>query len=140
MSGQFWAAIGSVLAAIMGAVVGLRNGTKANASGQSNAQLAWVKQAQEEAATARQEAREAKAESAAARVESERAWQQSVLLRRQFDAMQDWVDRVLRARDTYLAEHGDDPARMGDTPVQRVLRAVDGGPSLRSPTEDHPGA
>jgi hypothetical protein len=131
VTGQTLATIGAVIVSLIGAVVGLRNGTKANKPAESNAQLAWVKQAQDEATDARSEAREAKAESAAARTESEQTRQQLVKMRREFDAMQDWVDRVVRARDAYVADHGGDVDALDDTAAIRLLRAVNGGPHFR---------
>jgi hypothetical protein len=128
VNGQLWTTIGAVVVAALSTVVGLRNGTKANAPAESNAQLAWVKQAQDEATGARQEAREAKAESAAARAESEQTRQQQVKLRREFDAMQEWVDRVVRARDVYLAEHPE--TTLEDSGVIRLMRAINGGPHI----------
>lgn len=133
MNGQLLSTVGAVVVGLLGAAVGLRNGTKANAPAESNAQLAWVKQAQDEATDARTEAREAKAESAAARLESEQTRQQAVKIRREFDAMQDWVDRVVRARDAYLADHGGDIDALDDTAAIRLLRAVNGGPHFGSP-------
>jgi uncharacterized protein (DUF3084 family) len=131
VTGQWIATIGALLCALVAAGVGLRNGTKANAPAESNAQLAWVKQAQDEATDARTEAREAKTESAAARAESEQTRQQLVSMRREFDAMQDWVDRVVRARDMYIADHGGSLDAMEDSGVIRLMRAINGGP--------HPG-
>ena len=108
----------------------LRTSTKANRPAESNAQLAWVKQAQDEAGEARVEAKEAKAESAAARKESLETQRQSELLRREFAAMQDWVDRVVRARDAYIADHGGDVGRIQDSGAIRLLNAINGGPRI----------
>lgn len=133
MTGQWLATAGALLVSVVGAIVGLRNGTKANRPAESNAQLAWVKQAQDEATDARTEAREAKTESAAARVESEETRQQLVRIRREFDAMQDWVERVVRARDAYITDHGGDVEAIGDTGAIRLLRAINGGPHFGGP-------
>lgn len=128
MSGQVLAVVGSVVVSLVAAFFGFINSTRANLSADSNAQLAWVKQAQEEAGEARREAKEAKAESAAARTESEQTRQQQVRLRREMDAMQDWMDRVLRAAAVYRAEH---PAGAEeDSGVIRILRAINGGPKF----------
>lgn len=128
MSGPFLTAIGAVVIAALSGIFGLMNSTKANRPAESNAQLAWVKQAQDEATSAREEAREAKAESAAARAESEQTRQQQVKIRREMDAMQDWIDRVVRARDVYVAEHPTDAIE--DSGVIRLMRAINGGPHL----------
>lgn len=128
MNGTFLTALGALLVAIVGGVFGLVSSSRANRPAESNAQLAWVKQAQDEANEARREAREAKAESTAARVESESTRQQQVRLRRELDAMQDWVDRVVRARDAYVADHQD--LSIEDSGVVRLLRAINGGPHL----------
>lgn len=122
--------VGAIAVALIGMVVGLRNGTKANRPAESNAQLAWVKQAQDEALAARAEAKEAKVESTAARVESEQTRQHQVKLRREMDAMQDWMDRVIRARDAYVAEHPLDGIE--DSGVIRMVRAINGGPHVES--------
>lgn len=128
MTAQWVATLGAIVIALVGAGVGLRNGTKANAPAESNAQLAWVKQAQDEALDARTEARQAKTESAAVRLESEQTRQQVTRLRRDLNAMQDWVDGVVRARDRYMAEHPIDS--IDDTGVLRLMRAINGGPSI----------
>jgi uncharacterized protein (DUF3084 family) len=130
VTGQWIATIGALLGALFAGAVALRNGTKANAPAESNAQLAWVKQAQDEATDARTEAREAKAESAAARLESEQTRQQQVRLRREFDAMQDWVERVIRARDAYVLDHGGNLDSLEDSAALRLVRAINGGPHL----------
>lgn len=126
MDSSLIAAIGALAVALITGVVGVVNSTRANQPAKMNAQLAWVKSAQDDAAAARAESREAKVESAAARTESEQTRQQSVKLRREFDAMQDWVDRVVRARDAYVAEHPLDGIE--DSGVIRLLRVVNGGP------------
>lgn len=128
MNPSLLTAIGAAVVALIGLVGGLANSTKANRPAESNAQLAWVKQAQDEATSAREEAREAKAESAAARAESEQTRQQQVKIRREMDAMQDWIDRVVRARDVYVAEHPTDAIE--DSGVIRLMRAINGGPHL----------
>lgn len=128
MNPSLLTAIGAAVVALIGLVGGLANSTKANRPAESNAQLAWVKQAQDEATSAREEAREAKAESAAARAESEQTRQQQVKIRREMDAMQDWIDRVVRARDVYVAEHPADAIE--DSGVIRLMRAINGGPHL----------
>jgi ElaB/YqjD/DUF883 family membrane-anchored ribosome-binding protein len=129
------AAVGALAVALTTGVVGVINSTKANQPAKMNAQLAWVKSAQDDAAAARAEAREAKVESAAARAESEQTRQQQELtrqkqvkLQREMDAMQDWVDRVVRARDAYVAEHPLD--QIEDSGVIRLMRAINGGPRL----------
>lgn len=119
-----WTALGALLVALITGGFGIVASTRANKPAESNAQLAWVKQAQDEATDARTEAREAKAESAAARKESAETREQGDRLRREFSAMQDWVDRVVRARDAYLA---DSPAP-DDSGIIRLLRAINGGP------------
>jgi hypothetical protein len=123
-------AIGAVVVAIVGMFTGLRSSTKANRPAESNAQLAWVKQAQDEATDARAEARAAKTESAAARVESEATRQQLVKIRREFDAMEEWVARVVRARDLYLSDHAENPDEIEDSGVFRLLKAINGGPKF----------
>lgn len=125
MTGQVMAVIGSVVGVVIAAVFGYVNSTRANRPAESNAQLAWVKQAQEEAGEARKEAKEAKAESAAARFESEQTRQQLVKIRREMDAMQDWMDRVMRAGAAYRAER---PSGVEDSGVIRILKAINGGP------------
>lgn len=129
MNASLLTAVGAILIAVVTGAFGLLNSTKANRPAESNAQLAWVKQAQDEATDARKEAREAKAESAAARSESEATRQQQVQLRRELEAMQDWVDRVIRARDAYVAEH--DLASIEDSGVVRMMRAINGGPVIK---------
>jgi uncharacterized protein (DUF3084 family) len=121
-------AIGAVIIALVTGAFGLLNSTKANRPAEMNAQLAWVKQAQDEATEARQEARDAKAESTAARQESEATRQQQVTLRRELEAMQDWIDRVVRARDAYLADHAIET--LEDSGMIRLMRAINGGPHL----------
>lgn len=128
MSGPLWTAIGAIILATMSGVFGLVNSTRANRPAESNAQLAWVKQAQDEAMSARTEAKEAKAESSAARAESEQTRQQLVRIRREFNAMEDWVARVVRARDQYVAEHS--AGALDDSGVIRILGAINGGPDL----------
>jgi uncharacterized protein (DUF3084 family) len=128
VTGQVWAAAIAAIVSLAGALVGLRNGTKANRPAESNAQLAWVKQAQDEANEARTEAKEAKAESSAARVESEQTRQQLVRIRRELDAMQDWMDRVVRAAAVYRADHPEWDGPGTDSGVIRMLRAINGGP------------
>lgn len=128
MNPSLLAALGAFLVAVTSGVFALINSTKANRPAEMNAQLAWVKQAQDEATGARQEAREAKAESSAARTESEQTRQQQVQLRRDFDAMQDWVDRVVRARDAYLTDHPE--AEIEDSGVLRLMRVINGGPQI----------
>lgn len=133
MEAALTTAIGAAVVAALGAAVGLVNGTKANRPAESNAQLAWVKQAQDEATDARTEAREAKTESAAARAESAATRQQADQLRREFNAMQDWVERVIRARDAYLADHNNDISLIQDSGAIRLLRAINGGPQFGNP-------
>lgn len=128
MSSSLLTALGAFLVAVLTGVFGLVNATRANRPAESNAQLAWVKQAQDEAVEARKEAREAKTEASAARADSEVTRQQQVKIRRELDAMQDWVDRVVRARDAYLAEHTE--PEIDDTGMLRLLRAINGGPHL----------
>lgn len=130
MSPSLLTAIGAVIVAVATGIFGLVNSTKANRPAESNAQLAWVKQAQDEASAARTEAREAKAESSAAHAESEQTRQQQVKIRREMDAMQDWIDRVVRARDAYVAEHPMDGIE--DSGVIRLMRAINGGPHVES--------
>jgi ElaB/YqjD/DUF883 family membrane-anchored ribosome-binding protein len=126
VSGPLLTAVGAIVLASLSGMFSLMSSTKANRPAESNAQLAWVKQAQDEATAARDEAREAKTESAAARAESEQTRQQLVRIRREFDAMQDWVDRVVRARDAYVTEHPLDGIE--DSGVIRLMRAINGGP------------
>lgn len=130
MNAPLATAIGAVIIAIVTGAFGLLNSTKANRPAEMNAQLAWVKQAQDEANEARQEARDAKAESTAARQESEATRQQQVALRRELEAMQEWIDRVVRARDTYLADHALDSIE--DSGVLRIMKAINGGPHLEA--------
>lgn len=118
--------IGALIIAVIGGFFGLANSTRANRPAESNAQLAWVKQAQDEAMAARTEAKEAKAESSAARAESEQTRQQLARIRREFNAMEDWVARVVRARDMYVAEH----TGVEDSGIIRILGAINGGPDL----------
>lgn len=125
-------ALGALGVALVGGSVGIINSTRANQPAKLNAQLAWVKQAQTEASEAKTEAKEAKAESAAARRESEETRVQADRLRREFVAMQDWVDRVIRARDAYIADHGGIET-LEDTGAIRLLRAINGGPQLGRP-------
>jgi multidrug efflux pump subunit AcrB len=127
VNGQLGATIGAAFIALLGAFVGLRNGTRANRPAESNAQLAWVKQAQEEANEARAEAKEAKVESAAARNESDQTRRQQIELRRQMDAMQEWMDRVVRAAAAYRLDNPQWDAE-ADSGVIRILRAINGGP------------
>lgn len=122
--------ISTVLVAVASGIFGLVNATKANRPAEMNAQLAWVKQAQDEAAGARAEVREVKAETAAVRIEAEATRQQQVKLRREFDAMQEWVDRVVRARDRYVAEHPLDT--LEDSGMIYLLRVINGGPAIES--------
>jgi hypothetical protein len=117
-------AISAIVIAIIGGLFGFINSTKANRPAESIAQLAWVKQAQDEAMAARTEAKEAKSESSAARTEAEATRQQLVRIRREFNAMEDWVARVVRARDLYVAEH----TAIDDSGVIRILGAINGGP------------
>jgi uncharacterized protein HemX len=124
VSGSLLAAIGAVVVAIVSGGFAVVSSTKANRPAESNAQLAWVRQAQEEANEARREAKEAKVESSAARSESEQTRQQLATLRRELNAMQDWVDRVLRARDSYLNDH----PNLDDSGVMRLTQAINGGP------------
>jgi hypothetical protein len=49
-----------------------------------------------------------------------------VRIRREFNAMEDWVDRVVRARDLYVAEHPG--TSVDDSGVIRILGAINGGP------------
>lgn len=128
MSPALLTALGALAASFVAALFGYINSTKANRPAESNAQLAWVKQAQDEATAARTEAKEAKVESSAARAESEATRQQQVILRREMAAMQDWVDRVIRARDSFIADHPIES--IDDSGVIRMLRAVNGGPHL----------
>lgn len=129
MTAPLLTAIGAVIVALASGLFGLINSTKANRPAESNAQLAWVKQAQDEATDARKEAREAKAESAAVRAEAEATRQQLVRIRVEFDAMEEWVARVVRARDRYVAEHPE--ASVEDSGVFSLLRAINGGPALQ---------
>lgn len=126
MSGTLLTALAALAVAVTGGTFGLVNSTRANRPAESNAQLAWVKQAQDEAMAARTEAKEAKSESSAVRAESEATRQQLVRIRREFDAMEDWVARVVRARDLYIAEHPAESAE--NSGVIRILRAINGGP------------
>lgn len=129
MTPTLFASIGALFVSIVGGVFGMVNSTKANRPAESNAQLAWVKQAQDEAMEARTEAKEAKSQASAAWAESEATRVQAVKLRREFDAMQDWVERVIRARDLFLADHQGE-ASIEDSGVLRLLRAINGGPRL----------
>lgn len=128
MSPAVLAIIIATLGALGSGTFTLLTSTRANKPAESNAQLAWVKQAQDEASAARTEAKEAKVESSAARSESEATRQQQVKIRRELDAMQDWVDRVVRARDAFVAEHPIES--VDDSGVIRMLRAINGGPHL----------
>lgn len=123
-------AVAALLVAIIGGGFGVLNSTRANRPAESNAQLAWVKAAQDEAREAREEAKEAKLGAAAAARESDETRVQAVKLRREFDAMQDWVDRVVRARDAYMADLTEAGRSIEDSGVLRILRAINGGPRI----------
>lgn len=123
-------AVGAVIVAVVGAVVGLRNGTKANQPAESNAQLAWVKQAQEEAKEARTEAKEARTEVDAVRRENSQIIREHQQMRGEFAAMRDWVDGVVRARNAYMETHPIE--ELDDTGQIRLLRAINGGPRMPS--------
>ena len=129
MTGTVWAAIIAATAAVASGFFGLINSTKANRPAESNAQLAWVKQAQDEATAARTEATAARADAAAARAESDATRRQAVKLRMEFDAMEEWVARVVRARDRFVAEHPIESVE--DTGVLTILRAINGGPEIK---------
>lgn len=123
-------AIGAAAVAVIGGTVGVLNSNRANKPAEMNAQLAWVKSAQDEASAARVEAKEAKAEAAAARVELDNTYRQSVQLRREFEAIQDWVDRVVRAANAYRQDAIDKGKGVEDSGVLRILNVINGGPHL----------
>jgi hypothetical protein len=130
MDSSLITAIGAAVVATIGGIVGVTNSSRANRPAESSAQLAWVKQAQDEANEARAEAKEAKAEAAAARAEADATYRQSVQLRRDFAALQDWVDRVVRAARAYRADLESDGQQIEDSGVLRILNAINGGPEI----------
>jgi hypothetical protein len=133
VTAQVWATIGAIIAALVGGGVGLRNGTKANRPAESNAQLAWVKQAQDEAHEAKADAKQAKVDVAAAetRMRAQDArLDESERRLRQLDAtatdLMQWIERVMRAKDLIDAQSTNDPA------VASLLRVINGGPASMS--------
>jgi uncharacterized protein (DUF3084 family) len=123
-------AIGAAAVAVIGGVVGIINSNRANRPAEMNAQLAWVKSAQDDAASARTEAKAAKDEAAAARQEADATYRQSVALRRDFEAIQDWVDRVVRVCEAYRNDMAAEGHEIEDSGVLRIIRVVNGGPHL----------
>jgi hypothetical protein len=133
VTGQSWTAIGAVIVSLIGMVVGLRNGTKANKPAESNAQLAWVKQAQDEAHEAKADAKQAKVDVAAAETrmrDQDRRMDESERRLRQLDAtatdLMQWIERVMRAKDLVDAQSTNDPA------IASLLRVINGGPASMS--------
>ena len=89
-----------------------------------------MKSAQDDAKEARDEARLARTDASAAHKEADDVRVQAAALRRDFDAIQDWVDRVVRAADAYRADMQADGRAIEDSGVLRMMRAINGGPHL----------
>ena len=121
-------AILSPLVALVGAYFGFSNSRFANRNSQAELQQAFTKQVMEDVDRIKAEAREARDESRQAKADMGDLQRQHDVLRREMAAMQDWVDRVTRARDAYMADHPDALTEPEDSGVFRILRAINGGP------------
>jgi hypothetical protein len=133
VSAALLTAIASLLVATIAGVFGYLNSTRANRPAEMNAQLAWVRSAQDDATAAREESKAAKTEATAARQEADATWRRTVQLRRDIDGIQDWVDRVMRAADAYRADAEAGGRVVEDPGVIRLLNVLNGGPNRPAP-------
>lgn len=133
MTAIWTASIGAVILAVISGAFGIVNSTRANRPAESNAQLAWVKQAHDDAAEARTDARTARTEVNSVRLENESIRRDHDGMRRDMAAMRDWMEAVVRARNAYVASADQDKL---DTGAIRLIGAINGGPHL--PSENAP--
>lgn len=119
---------GSVLVALVAGFFGFRGSTGANKVRQTELQQAFTQQVMQEVDRVRQQAAAAQQDAAKAKADNEALEIRHRHLRRDMDAMQDWVDRVVRARDTYMRDLEARGSSVEDSGVIRLLRAINGGP------------
>lgn len=123
--------IGSIVVAVTAGLFAFLNSRSANKNRQVELQQAFttqvmadVERIREDASAAREGAKQAQADNDALTISHRK-------LRSEMGAMQDWVERVVRARDAYVAEHPLDGIE--DSGVIRLMRAINGGPRLTEP-------
>lgn len=131
------AAVGAIIVALLTSAISgyvtLRNATKATGPANSQAQLAWVKQAQDEATQAKADAREAKLDAATAERrmrEQDRRLDETERRVLHLDGVThdliSWIERVIRAKDQIDPNLPNDPATL------RLIAVINGGPASMS--------
>lgn len=120
--------VGSVLVAVAAGLFAYLNSRSANKNRQTELQQAFTQQVLADVERIRADAESARKNADKAREDNESLTLSHRQLRREMDAMQDWVDRVVRARDAYVAEHPLD--QIEDSGVIRLMRAINGGPHI----------